>query len=47
MVMGGDSCSEGQGFKSQYPILDEHFSQIFGVKIVMKRKSCRGMGMAH
>ena len=25
VVMGGDSCSEGNGFKSQYCILDGHF----------------------
>ena len=24
VVMGGDSCSEGRGFKSQYHILDGH-----------------------
>ena len=35
MVMGGDSCSEGQGFESQHSILDGHFSHIFVVKIVM------------
>ena len=35
MVMGGDSCSEGHGFKSQHHILDVHFSHIFVVKIVM------------
>ena len=33
--MGGDSCSEGCGFKSQQCILDEHFSHLFVVKIVM------------
>ena len=26
VVMGGDSCSEGRGFESQYRILDGHFS---------------------
>ena len=25
VVMGGDSCSEGRGFKSQHRILDGHF----------------------
>ena len=35
MVMGGDSCSEGNGFKSQHRILEGHFSHIFVVKIVM------------
>ena len=37
MVMGGDSCSEGRGFKSQCRILDGHdiFSHIFAVEIVM------------
>ena len=35
MVMGGDSCSEGQGFESQHSILDGHFSHKFVVKIVM------------
>ena len=37
MVMGGVSCSEGRGFKSQRHILDGHdiFSHIFVVKIVM------------
>ena len=25
VVMGGDSCSEGRGFKSQHHILDGHF----------------------
>ena len=32
--MGGDSCSEGRGFKYQYSILDGHFSHLFVVKIV-------------
>ena len=37
VVMGGDACSEGRGFKSQRRILDGHdiFSHIFVVKIVM------------
>ena len=34
VVMGGDSCSKGCGFKSQHCKLDEHFSLIFIVKIV-------------
>ena len=33
VVMGGDSHSEGRGFKSQYRILDGHFSHILVVKI--------------
>ena len=39
MVMGGDSCSEGRGFKSQHRILDGHFSHIFVIKIVMFKKT--------
>ena len=37
VVMGGDSCSEGCGFKSQCRILDGHdiFSHIFAAEIVM------------
>ena len=35
MVMGGDPCSEGRGFKSRHRILDGHFSLIFVVNIVM------------
>ena len=35
MVMGRDSRSEGRGFDSQHRILDEHFSHLFVVKIVM------------
>ena len=35
MVMGGDSCSEGHGFKSQHCILDRHLSHYFVVKIVL------------
>ena len=30
--MGGDSCPEDRGFKSQHCILDGHFSHIFVVK---------------
>ena len=30
--MGGDSCSEGCGFKSQYCVLDGHFSHWFVIK---------------
>ena len=33
MVMGGDSCSKGRGFKSQHCKLDGHFSHLFVVKI--------------
>ena len=33
--MGGDSCSEGRGFKSQHCMLGGHFSHIFVVKIVI------------
>ena len=33
MVMGGDSCYEGCGFKSQQCILDGHFSHLFVVKL--------------
>ena len=33
VVMGGDPCSEGCGFESQYHILDGHFSHIFFVKL--------------
>ena len=35
VVMGGDSCSKGCEFESQHSILDEHFSHLFVVKIVM------------
>ena len=35
VVMGGDSCSEGCGFESQYYILDGRFSHVFVVKIEM------------
>ena len=35
VVMGGDSCSKGCEFESWYRILDEHFAQLFVVKIVM------------
>ena len=35
VIMGGDSCSDGCGFKSQHCILDGHFSRAFVVKIVM------------
>ena len=36
LVMGGDSCSEGRGFKSQHCIhWMDIFSHIFDVKIVM------------
>ena len=35
MVMGGDSCSEGCGFKSQHYILDGHFSTFICVKFLL------------
>ena len=35
VVMGGDSCSEGCGFKSQHRILDGKISHLFVVRIVM------------
>ena len=35
VVMGGDSCSKGCGFKSRHCILGGHFLLIFVVKIVM------------
>ena len=35
VVMGGDSCPQGCGFESQHCILDELFSHIFVVIIVM------------
>ena len=35
MVMGGDSCPEGHGLRSQHCILDGHFSHIIVAKIVM------------
>ena len=36
VVIGGDSCSEGHGFKSLHYILDGHFSHLFVVKIVAR-----------
>ena len=37
VVMGGGSCFKGRGFKSHtaLPILDDHFSHLFVVKIVL------------
>ena len=37
VVMGGDACSKGRGFKSRNQILDGHniFSHIFVVRIVI------------
>ena len=35
MVTGGDSGSEGRGFKSQYRILDGHFSHLCVVKFLL------------
>ena len=37
--MGGDSCSEGRGFKSQHQILDGHFSHLFVVKMCLFEKT--------
>ena len=39
MVMGGDSCSEGHGFKSKHNILDGHLSHLFVGKIVTLEKT--------
>ena len=53
MVMGGDSCSEGYGFKSQHCILDRIFSNLFVIKIVMfdwgmgVKKNEKEAGVAH
>ena len=35
MVMGGDSCSKGCGFKSQHFKLDGHLPHLLVVKIVI------------
>ena len=35
VVIGGDSCSGGRGFKSQQPILDGDLSQQFVVKVIL------------
>ena len=35
VVMGGDSCSKGCGFKSQHLILDGHLPHLLVVKIVI------------
>ena len=35
VVMVGDSCSKGRGFKSQHHILEGHFSHLFVVKLVL------------
>ena len=35
VVMGGDTCPEGCGFKSQHCILEGPFSHIFVVKMVL------------
>ena len=35
VVMGGDSCTKGLELKSQYHILDGHFSHVFVLRIVM------------
>ena len=43
MVMGGDLCSRGHGFKSQLFLLDGHFSHLIGVKnVVCLKKSTYG-----
>ena len=34
-VMGGDSCSGGQGFESQHGILDGHFPHLLVAKILV------------
>ena len=51
MVMRGDSCSEGRGFKSPHCKLDGHFSHLFVVKIVMLFEKTKinekEAGMAH
>ena len=36
VVMGGDSCSEGCGFKSEHHIMDGHFFTLICCKIVLK-----------
>ena len=49
VVMGGDSCSKGCGFKSQRRILDGHFSHLFVEKMLClfeKNKRKRGRGWA-
>ena len=51
VAMGGDSCSEGQGFESQHRILDGRFSHLLVVKIVMfvwkDKKTTKEAGIAH
>ena len=37
MVMGGDSCAEGCGFKSQHHILNGHFCTFICCKIAMSK----------
>ena len=44
VVMGGDSCSRGRGFKSRHRILDGHFSHTFVIKLSCSKKR---PGMAH
>ena len=43
VVIGGDLCSEGHGFKSQHHILDGDFSHIFCLfeKAKIKEKEAR------
>ena len=38
MVTGGDSCSKGRRFESQYHILDQYFSHLFVEKLLEKTK---------
>ena len=47
--MGGDSCSEGCGFKTQHHILDGHFSHLFAVKLfaLKDEKMKNSPGMAY
>ena len=37
MVMGGDSCSEGCGFKSQHQILGGYFYMENGIYVCLKK----------
>ena len=49
MVMVGDSCSKGRGFKSQHHILEGHFSHLFVVKLVLYKTKInqKEAGMDH
>ena len=49
LVMGGDSCSEGQGFETQHRTLDEYFftyncSKDCKVCLKKTEKTIRGRG---